>query len=43
MTLDRVFEEYRTLSSLGFGIAVEPHDVLVIGQDQFLPLARDIV
>jgi hypothetical protein len=31
------------LSSLGFGIAVEPHDVLVIGQDQFLPPARDII
>ena len=31
------------LSSLGFGQAVEPHDVLVIGQDQFLPPARDIV
>jgi len=31
------------LSSLGFGQAVEPHDVLVIGQDQFLPLAREIV
>ena len=31
------------LSKLGFGQAVEPHDVLVVGQDQFLPLARDIV
>jgi len=31
------------LSSLGFGQAVETHDVLVIGQDQFLPPARDIV
>ena len=31
------------LSKLGFGIAVQPHDVLVIGQDQFLPQARNIV
>jgi hypothetical protein len=31
------------LSSLGFGIAVQPHDVLVIGQDQFLPPACDII
>jgi hypothetical protein len=31
------------LSSLGFGQAAEPHDVLVIGQDQFLPPARDII
>jgi hypothetical protein len=28
---------------LGFGQAVEPHDVLVVGQDQFLPPARDII
>ena len=31
------------LSSLGFGIAVQLHDVLVIGRDQFLPPARDII
>ena len=28
---------------MGFGQAVEPHDVLVVGQDQFLPPARDII
>ena len=28
---------------MGFGQAAEPHDVLVIGQDQFLPPARDII
>ena len=31
------------VDTLGFGIAVQPHDVLVIGQDQFLPAARDII
>ena len=30
------------LSSLGFGQAVEPHDVLVIGQDQFLPPTQNL-
>jgi hypothetical protein len=30
-------------TSLGFGQAVDPHDVLVIGQDQFLPPARNII
>lgn len=29
--------------SLGLGMAVEPHGSLVIGQDQFLPLARGVV
>ena len=47
VALDRFGPDFRrvpyALSSLGFGQGVEPHDVLVIGQDQFLPPARDIV
>ena len=30
-------------TSLGFGQAVDQHDVLVIGRDQFLPPARSII
>ena len=30
-------------AKLGFGLAVEPHDVLVIGQDQFLEPAQGII
>ena len=30
-------------TSLGFGQAADPYDVLGIGQDQFLPSARGIV
>ena len=28
---------------LGYGVAIEPHEVLVIGQDQFLPAARGVI
>ena len=31
------------VAKLGFGQAVQPHDTLVIGQDQFLEEARDII
>ena len=31
------------VASLGYGIAIEPHEVLVIGQNQFLEPARGVV
>ena len=31
------------IAALGFGQAIEMHDVLVVGQDQFLEHARGII